>query len=60
MDRKKLMELRQKLLDLLKLCEWDLISEHYEDASHRTDEIKEAMDILIDNYMTNYMIKKLR
>ena len=45
MDRKKLIEISQKLLDLLKPYEWDLTSEHYEDASHRTDEIKDAMDL---------------
>jgi hypothetical protein len=45
--REKLIKRRQRLLDLLNLCEWDLILEKYKKASYEVDEIKKIMDELI-------------
>lgn len=47
MDRKELLENRQKLLDLLKLCEWDLILENYKDASYKIDDVKKTMNKIL-------------
>jgi hypothetical protein len=46
-DSEKLRKTRQELVDLLKKCEWDLISEKYKEASGKIDEIKSIMDKLI-------------
>ena len=43
----KLMKRRQRLLDLLGICQWDLILEKYKEASYEIDEMKKIMDELI-------------
>ena len=46
-NRKQILETRQKLVDLVRLCEWDLILEKYREASDRIKDIKQIMDKLI-------------
>jgi hypothetical protein len=45
--REKLMKRRQRLLDLLGLCQWDLILEKYNQAADEIDEMKKIMDELV-------------
>ena len=53
-DRREIrMKRRQRLLDLLNLCYWDLILEKYEAASYEVDEIKEIMDKLIKDLVVD-------
>jgi hypothetical protein len=46
-DREQLLKTRQKLIDLIRLCEWDLIFEKYPEASEKIDDTKKIMDRLI-------------
>jgi hypothetical protein len=41
------MKRRQRLLDLLGLCQWDLILEKYNQAADEIDEMKKIMDELV-------------